>query len=111
LATWLLNVPKELSETGIRQQLFFGTKKEAQIKAGELKSRKHNFGVSLALLSSNQITQAVKAYQMLNPYGLIGEVSRLQSSGNRRDPSQNARPWRRYLGSHENFWIFARIAS
>jgi integrase/recombinase XerD len=70
LSAWLLNVPEELSETGKRQQLFFPTKKAAYSKCEELQTRKNNFGTSLKLLSSSRITQAAKAYELLDKHGI-----------------------------------------
>jgi integrase len=70
LAAWAVNVPSELSPTGKRQQLFFSTKIEAKAECEKLKARKANFGTSLALLSSTQITAAARACEMLAPYNL-----------------------------------------
>jgi integrase len=70
LSAWCLNVPAELSDTGKRQQLFFPTKKAAAVKCEELEARRDNFGTSLTLLSSSKITEAAKAYEMLEPYGI-----------------------------------------
>jgi integrase len=70
LSAWAVNVPAPLSPTGKRQQLFFSTKAEAQGKCDQLQVTKDNFGTSLTLLSSTEVTEAAKAYQMLKPHGI-----------------------------------------
>src|ERR1700688_2677631 len=78
IAPWVVNVPAELSERGKRQELFFSSKVEAQTACNQLKVRKDNFGNALAELSSSEIVEAAKAYQMLEPtgIGLVEAVSR-----------------------------------
>jgi integrase len=70
LSAWAVNVPANLSPTGKRQQLFFSTKTEARGKCDQLQATKDNFGTSLSLLSSTQITTAAKAFEMLKPYDI-----------------------------------------
>jgi hypothetical protein len=65
LAAWCVNVPEELSETGKRRQLFFGTKREAEGECERLKARKDNFGNSLSALSPVRIAEASEAYKLL----------------------------------------------
>ena len=76
LSAWAVNVPPQLSPTGKRQQLFFATKIEAQGKCDQLQSTKTNFGTSMSLLSSIEITEAAKAYEMLRPHkvGLLEAI-------------------------------------
>ena len=70
LSPWIVNVPAFLSPTGKRQELFYSTKTEAQGKCDQLQATKDNFGTSLSLLSSTQITTAAKAFQMLEPHNI-----------------------------------------
>jgi integrase len=68
LAAWCVNVPAELSETGARRQLFYETDKAAKIECARLKAKRDNFGTSLANLSPDQIRQATKAFELLQPH-------------------------------------------
>jgi integrase len=68
LAAWCVNVPEELSETGTRRQLFFTTQKAADAECDRLKAKRDNFGTSLANLSQDQLRQATKAFELLDPY-------------------------------------------
>src|SRR6516162_5032301 len=68
IASWELNVPSELSETGKRRRLFFRTEKEAKARAEEFKARRHNFGASLGNLTSSQIIEAADCYQILSEF-------------------------------------------
>lgn len=70
LAPWVVNVPAVLSPTGKRQELFFGSKSEAQTKCDKLIATKENFGTSIAMLSSTDIGEAAKALEMLKPEGI-----------------------------------------
>jgi integrase len=76
LAAWGISVPKHLSETNKRQQFFFDTKKEAELECSRLKAKKENFGMSLSNLSQDQLRQATKAFQLLEPHkiGLLDAV-------------------------------------
>src|SRR3984893_17562849 len=78
IAPWVVNVPSELSETGKRQEIFFSSKAEAQTACNQLRVRKDNFGNSLAELSSSDVVEGAKAFQMLEPtgIGLVEAVSR-----------------------------------
>ncbi len=67
LASWVVNVPAHLSETGKRQQLFFDTKKEADVECSRLKAKKDNFGLSLMNLSQEKLRQATAAFKLLDP--------------------------------------------
>ena len=67
-AHWCLNVPAELSDTGKRQRLFFDTKREADRKAELVRATKDNIGASLSNLSPGRITQAAKAFEMLDEH-------------------------------------------
>ena len=62
---WSVNVPKHLSNTGKRRQLFFETKGQATAVAEQLKCRKDNFGSSLASMSRDRIALASKAFEIL----------------------------------------------
>jgi integrase len=70
LAAWCVNVPEEISDTGVRRQLFFDTKKAAEIECERLKAKRDNFGTSLANLSQDQLRQATKAFELLEPQGV-----------------------------------------
>jgi integrase len=88
LAAWCVNVPAELSDTGSRRQLFFDTKKLADAECEKLKALKDNFGLSLASLSPARITQAVKAYQMLDAQGLdLIEAAKAQIAAHKQGAS------------------------
>jgi integrase len=62
---WCLNVPPELSATGKRQRLFFATEREAKLECELLKTRKINFGHSLASMSPERIAEARACYERL----------------------------------------------
>jgi integrase len=66
VSSWCLNVPPELSETGKRQRFFYETKTEASTACDIIKTRKANFGVSLASLSPTRIAEASEAYNILD---------------------------------------------
>jgi hypothetical protein len=66
LAAWCVNVPKELSETGKRRQLFFETKSEAIGEYERLKARRDNFGNSLSAIIPARIAEASEAYKLLD---------------------------------------------
>jgi integrase len=66
LAAWCVNVPKELSETGKRRQLFFETKSEAIGEYERLKARRDNFGNSLSAITPARIAEASEAYKLLD---------------------------------------------
>ncbi len=65
-ASWCLDIPEYLSETGKRQRKFFGTQKEAETAAEILKARRANFGNTLSLLSPERITEAAEVYKLLD---------------------------------------------
>jgi integrase len=65
-ASWCLDIPEYLSETGKRQRKFFDTQKEAETAAEILKARRANFGNTLSLLSPERITEAAQAYKLLD---------------------------------------------
>jgi integrase len=67
---WVVNVPKELSPTGKRQQLFFPTKIAASVECEILKARKDNFGISLTTTTPARIAAAAECYRLLEPYGI-----------------------------------------
>jgi integrase len=67
-ASWYVEVPPSLSETGKRQRLFFSTRQQAQAECERLKARKHNFGASLQRLSASQIVEAAQAFELLEHY-------------------------------------------
>ena len=68
LASWVVNVPPHLSDTGKRQQLFFDTKKLADIECARIKAKKDRFGLSLMNLSQEQLRQATAAFKLLDPF-------------------------------------------
>jgi integrase len=69
-APWVVNVPKELSVTGKRQQLFFSTKAAASVECEKLKARKDNFATSLRATTPAKIAVATECYKLLEPYGV-----------------------------------------
>jgi hypothetical protein len=72
---WVVNIPKELSDTGTRRQLFFETKGEATTAYDRLKARRDNFGTSLTAITPAKIAEAVKAYNLLDPLACIAHKS------------------------------------
>ncbi|MBV8584797.1 MAG: hypothetical protein JO308_00795, partial [Verrucomicrobia bacterium] len=84
-ASWCVNVPANLSETGRRQQKFFDRKADASAFCEILKTRQANFGISLFSLSPEHIAEAAEAYKLLNgSAGLIEAVREfLQTRANR----------------------------
>jgi integrase len=68
LAAWVVNVPPHLSDTGKRSQLFFDTKKLADIECSRIKAKKDRFGLSLMNLSQEQLRQATAAFKLLDPF-------------------------------------------
>jgi integrase len=62
---WCVNVPAVLSATGRRQRLFLGTEREAKLQCELLKTRRINFGHSLASMSAQKIAEARACYQRL----------------------------------------------
>jgi integrase len=70
LAAWVVNVPRELSPTRKRQQLFFSTKAEAQTECDKIKARKDNFGFSLNAMTPARIAEASEAYKLLDPLNI-----------------------------------------
>jgi hypothetical protein len=67
LASWVVNIPGALSDTGRRRQLFFQTKAEAQTACEQLKARKDNFGTSLTALTPARIAESAEAFKLLDP--------------------------------------------
>jgi hypothetical protein len=65
-ASWCLDIPEYLSGTGKRQRLFFNTQKEAETASEQIKTRRANFGNTLAQLSPERITEAAEAYKLLD---------------------------------------------
>ncbi|MEY2603070.1 MAG: hypothetical protein QOH31_844, partial [Verrucomicrobiota bacterium] len=65
LASWVVNVPAVLSDTGKRQELFFETEKKASAECEKLKARKDNFGRSLSSLTATRMAEAAEAYKLL----------------------------------------------
>jgi integrase len=68
--SWVVNIPKELSDTGARRQMFFDTKSEASTLCEQLKTRRDDFGLSLLDMSPARIAEASKAYRLLQPYDI-----------------------------------------
>src|SRR5258707_576581 len=65
LASWVVNIPPELSPTGKRQELFFSTKALANTECEKLRARKDNFGISLTTMTPARIAEAAEAYKLL----------------------------------------------
>jgi integrase len=57
-----------LSTNGKRQQAYFATKGLAQAECERLKKKRDDFGLSLSGLSPAKLTQAVKAFELLEPF-------------------------------------------
>jgi integrase len=73
-----INVPRSLSDTGARRQLFFETKSAAVGAIELLKTKKHNLGVLASALSASQIAEASQAFKILEPHG-IGLLDAIRS--------------------------------
>jgi integrase len=73
-----VEVPRSLSDTGARRQLFFETKAAAIGAIELLKTKKHNLGVLASALSAPQIAEASQAFKILEPYG-IGLLDAIRS--------------------------------
>jgi hypothetical protein len=78
LASWIVNIPRELSATGKRQRLFFRTEKEARGECEKLRARKDNFGTSLKALTAHEIHEAVKCRELLEPYPAVSLLQAVQ---------------------------------
>jgi len=91
--SWGVNIPKELSDTGARRQMFFDTKAEASALCEQLKARKDDFGLSLLDMSPAKITEASEAYRLLQPYN-IGLLDAVREHLQRYLESTSSRPWR-----------------
>ena len=70
LAAWCVNVPKYLSNTGKRRQLFYDTQAEAKTVCQQYLTRRANFGVSLATMSPKLISEAAECYERLKSYNV-----------------------------------------
>jgi integrase len=70
LASWVVNVPAHLSDTGRRKELFFETEKDAKTECEKLKTRKDNFGISLSAMTPIRIAEASEAYNLLEATGV-----------------------------------------
>jgi integrase len=69
-SAWAVNIPKELSSNGKRQQAYFATKGLAQAECERIKKKKDDFGLSLSGLSPARLTQAVKAFELLDAHNI-----------------------------------------
>src|SRR5215469_9573821 len=89
LASWVVNVPAELSPTGRRQELFFSTKSDANIECEKLRARKDNFGISLTAMTPARIAEAGEAFKLLDPIGvgLLDAVREYTAEHKRRNES------------------------
>jgi integrase len=63
---WVVNIPANLSDTGVRREVFFATKTEAQTVCNQLKVRQDNFGLSLSAMTPAKIAEAAQAYDLLD---------------------------------------------
>jgi integrase len=88
-SAWAVNIPKELSTNGKRQQAYFATRGLAQAECERIKKKKDDFGLSLSGLSPARLTQAVKAFELLDPYNveLLDAVSSYIEGHKRRTAS------------------------
>lgn len=89
---WCVNVPKELSETGRRQELFFATKLKAVAECEKLKARKDNFGISLNTMTAARIAEASQAYKLLEPFG-INLIDAVRDHVRRHEEKSASKPW------------------
>src|SRR5207253_2389810 len=62
---WMLSIPPDLSDNGKRIQKFFPTKREAETAAEVIRTRRDNFGNSLASMSPEKIAQAAEAFGII----------------------------------------------
>src|SRR5690348_9560549 len=65
-ASWCLDIPEYLSETGKRQRKFYDTQREAETASEQIKTRRATFGDTLSLLSSARMAEAAEAYKLLD---------------------------------------------
>jgi len=72
---WMLSVPPDLSETGKRQQLFYTSQREAETVSEQLKTRKRNFGHSLAVMSPARMHEAAQAFSLLDASSCASSLS------------------------------------
>jgi hypothetical protein len=91
--SWVVNIPKELSDTGARRQMFFDTKSEASALCEQLKARRDDFGLSLLDMSPAKIAEASKAYRLPQPHG-IGLLDAVREHLRRHLERTASRPWR-----------------
>jgi hypothetical protein len=78
LASWIVNIPRELSATGKRQRLFFRTEKEAKGECEKLRARKDNFGTTLKALTAYEIHETVRCRELLQPYPAVSLLQAVQ---------------------------------
>ena len=99
---WRLNIPPSLSNDGKRQQLFFKTKDAAEKHAEGLEKGRKTYGDLILALDHHQISQAVRAWELLRPtgIGLLEAVNGFLADHARRSASKTLRDtWAAFLAS------------
>lgn len=67
---WLLNVPKGLSDTGVKQRRYFRTRELANEAAQELRKSFRDHGEKASVLPPRVAGDAFAAWQLLEPHGI-----------------------------------------
>ena len=76
--SWIVEVGATVSVTGRRERLFFSTKREAEARAVQLREEHFKFGVAAHKMPHELQIDAVKAAEILAPYGAsLAEAARL----------------------------------
>ena len=66
---WCLKIPASLSQTGREQRLFFAAEKEAERHASDIRKGRSTFGDLLSRVTQHQLSEAVRAFELLAPTG------------------------------------------
>lgn len=66
---WKLNIPRSLSDTGKKQELYFPTREKAQDRAKQLRESYRSHGEMTSILPPRVADDALKAWLILEPLG------------------------------------------
>jgi len=67
---WRVRVPKSISDTKRPQSRFFPSRRKAEDFAGEIRNNFRNHGKSSTVLPPRVADDALRAWQILEPYGI-----------------------------------------
>jgi integrase len=67
---WRLNIPPSMTANGKRRQEFFRSQEAADRRVRELKEGRQTHGDMLAALSHSELSDAVRAFHLLQPHGI-----------------------------------------